>query len=39
MGYFDGNTVTAMWNYAQHFVLFDNTYTPSSAPPRPAPST
>jgi len=20
MGYFDGNTVTAMWNYAQHFA-------------------
>ena len=19
MGYFDGNTVTALWNYAQHF--------------------
>ncbi len=26
MGYFDGNTVTAMWNYAQHFVLNDNSY-------------
>ena len=23
MGYFDGNTVTAMWNYAQHFALRD----------------
>jgi phospholipase C len=21
MGYFDGNTVTALWNYAQHFAL------------------
>jgi len=26
MGYFDGNTVTAMWNYAQHFALNDNSY-------------
>ena len=26
MGYFDGNTVTAMWNYAQHFGLSDNSY-------------
>lgn len=24
MGYFDGNTVTALWNYAQHFSLSDN---------------
>ncbi|HEY6341985.1 MAG TPA: alkaline phosphatase family protein [Bryobacteraceae bacterium] len=27
MGYYDGNTVTAMWNYAQHFALNDNSYT------------
>lgn len=26
MGYFDGNTVTAMWNYAQHFAMSDNSY-------------
>jgi phospholipase C len=26
MGYFDGNTVTALWNYAQHFALSDNFY-------------
>jgi len=26
MGYFDGNTVTALWNYAQHFALSDNSY-------------
>lgn len=26
MGYYDGNTVTAMWNYAQHFALNDNSY-------------
>lgn len=24
MGYFDGNSVTALWNYAQHFALSDN---------------
>src|SRR5580704_8151546 len=24
MDYYDGNTVTALWNYAQHFVLNDN---------------
>jgi len=24
MGYYDGNTVTALWNYAQHFALSDN---------------
>jgi len=24
MGYYDGNTVTGLWNYAQHFALSDN---------------
>lgn len=24
MGYFDGNTVTALWNYAQFFAMSDN---------------
>ena len=24
MGYYDGNTVTALWNYAQHFAISDN---------------
>jgi phospholipase C len=24
MGYFDGNTVTGLWNYAQHFSMSDN---------------
>lgn len=27
MGYFDGNTVTALWNYAQHFAMSDNFHT------------
>ena len=34
MGYFDGNTVTALWNYAQHFAMSDNlrdsTFGPST---------
>ncbi len=24
MGYYDGNTVTALWNYAQHYAMSDN---------------
>lgn len=27
MGYYDGNTVTALWNYAQNFALNDNCHT------------
>jgi phospholipase C len=34
MDYYDGNTVTAEWNYAQHFAMSDNnwdtTYGPST---------
>lgn len=26
MGYYDGNTVTALWNYAQHFAMSDNSF-------------
>jgi phospholipase C len=26
MGYYDGNTVTALWNYAQHYAMSDNSY-------------
>jgi phospholipase C len=26
MGYYDGNTVTAMWNYAQNFAMSDNSF-------------
>lgn len=32
MGYFDGNTVTAFWNYAQHFSMNDNAYTDTFGP-------
>jgi phospholipase C len=30
LGYFDGNTVTALWNYAQHFALGDNFFATMS---------
>jgi len=34
MGYYDGNTVTALWHYAQRFAMsdasFSNTYGPST---------
>jgi phospholipase C len=26
MGYFDGNTVTGLWNYAQHYALNDHSF-------------
>ena len=35
MGYFDGNTVTALWNYAQNFAMNDNHYTDSYGPSTP----
>lgn len=35
MGYYDGNTVTAMWNYAQHFALSDNSYSSTFGPSTP----
>ncbi|WP_407973363.1 phospholipase C (plasmid) [Burkholderia pyrrocinia] len=35
MGYYDGNTVTAMWNYAQHFAMSDNAYTDTFGPSTP----
>jgi phospholipase C len=35
MGYFDGNTVTALWNYAQYFALNDNNYTTQFGPSTP----
>jgi phospholipase C len=35
MGYYDGNTVTAMWNYAQHFALSDNSYGSTFGPSTP----
>ncbi|WP_243049707.1 alkaline phosphatase family protein [Dyella sp. RRB7] len=35
MGYYDGNTVTAMWNYAQWFALNDNSYGTTFGPSTP----
>jgi len=32
MGYYDGNTVTALWNYAQRFALNDNSYGTNFGP-------
>ena len=39
MNYYDGNTVTAMWNYAQHFALNDNSFGTTFGPSAPVPST
>jgi len=35
MGYYDGNTVTALWNYAQNFALNDNNYGTTFGPSTP----
>lgn len=35
MGYYDGNTVTALWNYAQHFALSDNHFGTTFGPSTP----
>jgi phospholipase C len=35
MGYFDGNTVTALWHYAQHFAMNDNMFTSQFGPSTP----
>jgi phospholipase C len=35
MGYFDGNTVTAYWNYAQHYAMSDNSYGTGFGPSTP----
>jgi phospholipase C len=32
MGYFDGNTVTGLWNYAQNFAMSDNSYGTNYGP-------
>lgn len=32
MGYFDGNTVTALWNFAQYFAMSDNFHTTTIGP-------
>ncbi|HTR62204.1 MAG TPA: alkaline phosphatase family protein [Candidatus Binataceae bacterium] len=35
MGYYDGNTVTALWNYAQRFAMSDNSYCTGFGPSTP----
>jgi phospholipase C len=35
MGYFDGNTVTAMWNYAQKFAMNDHSFGSTFGPSTP----
>ena len=35
MGYYDGNTVTGMWNYAQHYAMNDNSYNTNFGPSTP----
>jgi len=35
MAYFDGNTVTALWNLAQHFALSDNFFGATFGPSTP----
>ncbi|MGD1837511.1 MAG: phospholipase C [Nitrososphaeraceae archaeon] len=35
MGYFDGNTVTALWNYAQNFAMSDNFHSTITGPSLP----
>jgi phospholipase C len=32
LAYYDGNTVTALWNYAQHFAMSDNSYGTNFGP-------
>jgi len=35
MGYYDGNTVTALWNYAQHYAMSDNSFDTEFGPSTP----
>lgn len=35
MGYYDGNTVTALWNYAQKYAMSDNSYDTTFGPSTP----
>jgi phospholipase C len=35
MAYFDGNTVTALWNYAQNYAMNDNSWTTTFGPSTP----
>ena len=35
MNYYDGNTVTALWNYAQRYAMSDNSYGTTFGPSSP----
>jgi phospholipase C len=35
LGYYDGNTVTAMWNYAQHYAMNDHSFGSAFGPSTP----
>lgn len=35
MNYYDGNTVTGLWNYAQHFSMSDNSFGTNYGPSSP----
>ncbi|MGW3627746.1 phospholipase C [Streptomyces sp. NPDC000880] len=35
MDYYDGNTVTGLWNYAQHFAMSDNSFSTTFGPSTP----
>ncbi|MGW2419663.1 phospholipase C [Streptomyces sp. NPDC001709] len=35
MDYYDGNTVTALWNYAQHYSLSDRSFSSNYGPSTP----
>jgi phospholipase C len=35
LGYYDGNTVTALWNYAQHYAMNDNHFSTTFGPSTP----
>ena len=35
MDYYDGNTVSALWNYAQHFAMSDNSFGTTFGPSAP----
>ena len=35
LDYYDGNTVTGLWNYAQHFAMSDNSWSDTFGPSTP----
>ena len=35
MGYYDGNTITGIWNYAQNFAMNDNSFSTQYGPSSP----